>query len=590
MIARHTKKGTIATANTSLTPRRGGIFTCWSKTLGTATNKQDNVEKHWHCIDITSRSGTTTRLINLYNNNTTTLSDHPYDCQAGDVIIRYQISRLVKTSEIEATIVAGDFNLTENDTTQRKPEKKNHRKNGLNQLIKERNLLSTTATLETPAMTFEGSAGSSAIDNILISDRSIIRDAQVVQTIRMMDTHTPNAELTEYDSKTPHNMVIAYVNLHTLPEHILLIPADKPPTVPKQPRTSEEEDTFNKAFTQKLQNDGRLAHAIQTDEFRRKIEMRTQKGQVALLEEQMKTQKPNEGDDSSTLVAHYGALYRETLIELFGEKTHYQTKLRTEPNHPDIYRARAAQHAALEIVKLARKAPNAQTISLEVKTAITKLTERLRELSTQLKKPVDVWLDPTAPTLSSFLTSADRGKTPKKLETLIASVKYTNNKLANTIKSGRLLVQQKRDSKKIEAELDNPSSTSKSVWKKTAKLIKKNEGVQRQNDMPVQLYNGDGKPLGPPIINTAEQIKAVEECWTRISTPTCYVPPYLPNNTDKTPWAKYPSKPPSAEVAKEVSTLITYLEYNKARERLAPNKAPGTDHQLSNQKKRTCRR
>jgi hypothetical protein len=78
-------------------------------------------------------------------------------------------------------------------------------------------------------MTFEGSAGSSAIDNILISDRSIIRDAQVVETIRMMDTHTPNAELTEYDSKTPHNMVIAYVNLHTLPEHILLIPADTPP-------------------------------------------------------------------------------------------------------------------------------------------------------------------------------------------------------------------------------------------------------------------------------------------------------------------------------------------------------------------------
>ena len=130
-------------------------------------------------------------------------------------------------------------------------------------------------------MTFEGSAGSSAIDNILISDRSIIRDAQVVQTIRMMDTHTPNAELTEYDSKTPHNMVIAYVNLHTLPEHILLIPADKPPTVPKQPRTSEEEDAFNKAFTQKLQNNGRLAHAIQTDEFRRKIEVTTQKGQVA---------------------------------------------------------------------------------------------------------------------------------------------------------------------------------------------------------------------------------------------------------------------------------------------------------------------
>ena len=218
--------------------------------------------------------------------------------------------------------------------------------------------------------------------------------------------------------------------------------------------------------------------------------------------------------------------------------------------------------------------------------AIAKLIKKLKDLSIHLKKPTDVWLDPTAPTLASFLTKSARdARTPKRLAALTAASKYIKNKLHSTIKSGKTLIQQHRDTRKIETEMDNPSATAKSIWKKTAKLIKRNEGAHSQYDAPVQLYNTDGNPEGPPIISPAEQIRSVEECWTRISTPTCDVQLHLPNNSDDAPWARYPSKPPSAELEREVSTLITYLEYNKARERLATNKAPGTDYQLSNQQK-----
>jgi hypothetical protein len=148
-------------------------------------------------------------------------------------------------------------------------------------------------------------------------------------------------------------------------------------------------------------------------------------------------------------------------------------------------------------------------------------------------------LNPTAPTLRSFLTSAERGKTPKKLETLIVSVKYTNTNSPTQSKADHYS-NKKRDSKKIEAEPDNPSSTSNHSGKKQQNLSRK---TKEDNAMICQ-----------------------------------------------TPWARYPSKAPSAELASEVSTLITNLEYNKACEQLASNKPPGTDHQLSNQKKRTCRR
>jgi hypothetical protein len=123
----------------------------------------------------------------------------------------------------------------------------------------------------------------------------------------------------------------------------------------------------------------------------------------------MITQKPNKGVDSSTLVAHYVALYREPQIELFAEKPHSLTKLRKEPSHPDIDRRK---RPSIAIVKLIHKAPNTQTISLEVNTSITKLTERLRELSAHLKKPADAWLDPTAPILRSFLYISRKTEKP----------------------------------------------------------------------------------------------------------------------------------------------------------------------------------
>ena len=100
----------------------------------------------------------------------------------------------------------------------------------------------------------------------------------------------------------------------------------------------------------KLQNDEHLKHAIQTPEFRAKMESSSQRVQAALLQERMSAQTPNEYN-ANTQVIHYGDLYKETLIELFGEKTPNIAKLRKEPNHPDIYKARAAQNAAIVLSK-----------------------------------------------------------------------------------------------------------------------------------------------------------------------------------------------------------------------------------------------
>jgi hypothetical protein len=143
-------------------------------------------------------------------------------------------------------------------------------------------------------MTYEGSSGSSAIDHILISHKSTVRDAQVLKTIRQVESDEEEDANKIYDPHTPHNMIIAYINLHTLPQLFLTIPTEKAATIPKQPHTPEQEELFNKTFTQKLQNDEQLKHAIQTPEFRAKMESSSQRVQAALLQERMSAQTPNE--------------------------------------------------------------------------------------------------------------------------------------------------------------------------------------------------------------------------------------------------------------------------------------------------------
>ncbi len=125
-------------------------------------------------------------------------------------------------------------------------------------------------------------------------------------------------------------------------------------------------------------------------------------------------------------------------------------------------------------------------------------------------------------------------------------------------------------------------ATNKSIWKKAQRIAL----TTGENTPSVQLFGPDGERVGEPITNPTAQIKAVEECWRNITSPTGSVPTYPPLNAEWT-HRRYAAPAPTREMIEAVNSLITYTELTTATSQLALNKAPGTNHQRSNQQKHT---
>jgi hypothetical protein len=102
--------------HTTLTPSRGGITTVWPNPLGTITKFTQDTQLHWHTIELQNNTGKRTKIISIYNNNKKPMSEHPYDHMSGNDIINTQIKpEIDRNSRSFATVLGGDFNLTEND-------------------------------------------------------------------------------------------------------------------------------------------------------------------------------------------------------------------------------------------------------------------------------------------------------------------------------------------------------------------------------------------------------------------------------------------------------------------------------------------
>ena len=237
------------------------------------------------------------------------------------------------------------------------------------------------------------------IDHILISSTSAIIGALVIQTQRPDNTQITESGTPKLDPHTPHNQLIAMVNLTSLPPTILEIPEQEEDEVqtPNQPRTEEDGKRFSDAIDSKLKNDEFLARAILPDDLRTLIKNSTKRRQAKMIHEFMTNTRANSNTNADFLVTHLEIIYTQTLGELFGwkqqKKPHH---LQAYPNHPLVYHTRAAIYATNETIKQSTVSNESNSTRQPLLTAITKLTDSLTTLAEKTKKPIDVWLNPHA--------------------------------------------------------------------------------------------------------------------------------------------------------------------------------------------------
>jgi hypothetical protein len=142
--------------------------------------KDDN--KHWLTLTF-NNNGHSLRVIALYNNNTASLSDHPYDAPSGNEIIRNEITPQVNKN----TVLLMDANQTEDDTKYRSPPHPTHVRNALNDLRDEFGLVNAVTNISPiPQFTYTKGQLSSTIDHILVprtfADEYRIHDAGLAPT------------------------------------------------------------------------------------------------------------------------------------------------------------------------------------------------------------------------------------------------------------------------------------------------------------------------------------------------------------------------------------------------------------------------
>jgi hypothetical protein len=173
------------------------------------------------------------------------------------------------------------------------------------------------------------------------------------------------------------------------------------------------------------------------------------------------------------------------------------------PTTAGVYLARAAQHATMMAIKETEAAKESNHNHNTLQYTITKLTNTLTTLSEHTKKPVDVWLDPHA---APFRLLAMKRNNEQSMNNLLRTLKFTRNKLTNTIHSAiKLLTNQKRN-QRMEAEMNKLNATKESIWKVASKTPNKN-GTCR--DIPLQTFDSNGNVTGT-ITNPHEQIKMAQ--------------------------------------------------------------------------------
>ncbi len=186
----------------------------------------------------------------------------------GNDIINKDIKPLLLNpkKKAHANIIAGDFNQVRDDRTDRQPAHNTTQYYALNDLTGDPvfEMSSAADALSKPIMTYESGRSSSMIDHILISNTSVIIGAFVIQTQRPDNTQITESGTPKLDPHTPHNQLVAMVNLTSLPPTILEIPEQEEDEiqVPNQPRTEEDGKRFSDAIDNKLKNDEFLARAV----------------------------------------------------------------------------------------------------------------------------------------------------------------------------------------------------------------------------------------------------------------------------------------------------------------------------------------
>jgi hypothetical protein len=339
------------------TPRRGGISTFWNAPLKDPVIQKDD-NHHWQTLTF-SQNGKELQVIALYNNNTASLSDHPYDAQNGNQIIANEITPLVN----KHTIILMDANQTKNDCTDRNPAKAKHTRNALNALLDDHDL-ADAVTYVTPATQFTYSKKhangpvSSVIDYILVpvalTDEHRIHDAGLVPTnyqpalddtpVAPNQDPSPDPVYSKYDPYSPHLPLFATLSLPIVPPGFTP-PEPHPETEmqPNQPKNDEEQARFLALLNDRIVSDPLLARLI-VPTISRNVLLATEDHleQAKLLQSVLPAEI-----DCELANSRFESIFIEALVETCGVRAKMQTFHQKIHHDPKFYHLKIVKERAL---------------------------------------------------------------------------------------------------------------------------------------------------------------------------------------------------------------------------------------------------
>jgi hypothetical protein len=363
---RNEKKNKLET--TSQQPKRGGISTIWSAPLQNPKLTQDP-SKHWQILDFTNNNEKL-RIIALYNNNKTPMSDHSYDDRTGNQIIDQDI---IPKIEKHHTIILSDTNQTEDYKINRIPNKNKHARTSINE-IKLTNAVTHIST--TPKFTYEKGSFKSVIGFIHLpkhyAAESRIHAAGLfpVNYQQELDnsptTNTPldlNEQVfAKYDPSSSHYPIYALVSLPTIPQDAAPIESQLETEIkPKQPKNEEEQTKFVELLNIRIKESPLLSQLIHDTTTLSKLA--TAYDHASKTAVQLEFLSKHQNIDIEHINNTFETMYVQTLIDGCGIKQKPVSKHQKTLQNPVVFTLKIVEaRANIAIKNLKNTFPGAQSL------------------------------------------------------------------------------------------------------------------------------------------------------------------------------------------------------------------------------------
>ena len=552
----------------SYQPKRGGVSFYWSACLGDAKQTFVDETKHFIVIDVENQiSNKKYRFIALYNNQPRSPSNHPYDSESGEQILR----RLMQIYGKKRMILLGDFNLqTDNETLQDISARRR-----LADAIAEKNL--------DPVITYRKGAHATTPDHILIPkhtlENNLLFAAGLLPSAMIVDDddQIDAPEAHKFDPKSDHLPIYATVQIDLIGIEHVATHLDEETAVmkPNQPKDEAQQDAFQAQLAAAISSSLILSNVLLDEPQMIAIEKLTHAEQ----KEAASDHAAKSCYSSDELCDEFTKVYNQCLVDVCGIKRRAPKRAEKFYNNPLFFYLKIIKERAFTLATQLGLYNVGQTPDFP--------TRAVYRLQAAMEKYVEIdensnWKI----SLSSKHDTCARGPPTAKLIMEMKSIKNLAGSLAK-----RFARQYKAERMKRVIEMSVKSGDLPRMWSSIKNATKAETTAPKPEFILAENENG----VVEKIYEKSEAVKIVAKAWDSVTTPTVKAEKMrLPEDDDdreafideQAPFLRPDGKPRKVHTVNPTRKYVSLDELHKATEGLAKNKAPGTDNFRSNELKR----